>query len=454
MFFSNGDQSNDARQSHCFALVRKRGRTGEEGKGGVMDAVVSEARTPRFSWFVLVLLYLSAIVAPFSMFKVGVLAPALIPALGLDVSEVSVLMSLFNIAGFILAIPGGLLVAKMGAKRSILVSLAFTALGSLLGAFGTNFTFLCFTRVLEGAGLGLVAVCVPSAIAEWFPMRRRGLALGVFTTYVPMGQLLASAIFPLVNEAWGWVSAWWLAAIFGIAMFVLVFAFYRRPTPEERAMINAGIEDKEVVNISFKESLKVLGKGYIWLAGVVFMLFNICAAGGAGQFLTTYFADSLGVSLTVAGIYGAITMVAIIICEPIMGAISDKLGSRKIIVVVPLAGMFIVAWFLYSSTSPVVAILLHALFLGVFSAGVASGTYAAAPEMVDRPEDVSMALGLVALLQNLGLIVGPMAYASVYSSSGFVGVAHFWFMPVLAVAFVIALLTKYRAVPKKETTED
>ena len=219
-------------------------------------------------------------------------------------------------------------------------------------------------------------------------------------------------------------------------------------------MINAGIEDKEVVNTSFKESLKVLGKGQIWLAGVVFMLFNICAAGGAGQFLTTYFADSLGVSLTVAGIYGAITMVAIIICEPIMGAISDKLGSRKIIIVVPLAGMFIVAWFLYSSTSPVVAILLHALFVGVFSAGVASGTYAAAPEMVDRPEDVSMALGLVALLQNLGLIVGPMVYASVYSSSGFVGVAHFWFMPVLAVAFVIALLTKYRAVPKKETTED
>ena len=110
------------------------------------------------------------------------------------------------------------------------------------------------------------------------PHETTWLALGVFTTYVPMGQVLASAIFPLLNEAWGWVSAWWLAAIFGIAMFVLVFAFYRRPTPEERAMINAGIEDKEVVNISFKESLKVLGKGQIWLAGVVFMLFNICAA--------------------------------------------------------------------------------------------------------------------------------------------------------------------------------
>lgn len=203
MFFSNGDQSNDARQSHCFAPVRKRGRTGEEGKGGVMDAVVSEARTPRFSWFVLALLYLSAIVAPFSMFKVGVLAPALIPALGLDVSEVSVLMSLFNIAGFILAIPGGLLVAKMGAKRSILVSLAFTALGSLLGAFGTNFAFLCFTRVLEGAGLGLVAVCVPSAIAEWFPMRRRGLALGVFTTYVPDGPASCFGDFPACERGLG-----------------------------------------------------------------------------------------------------------------------------------------------------------------------------------------------------------------------------------------------------------
>lgn len=415
-----------------------------------MDSTIPKpGQASRFSWLVLVLLYLAALAAPLSMFKVGVLAPALIPSLGLDPSGVGLLMSVFNIAGLILALPAGVLVAKLGAKRSILIAIAFSAVGSILGMFSAGFAYLCFTRVVEGAGLGLIAVCVPSAIAEWFPAGRRGIALGVFTTYVPMGNIIGLALYPTLEANFGWTAAWLFAGAFGIVMFVLVLLVYRRPTPEERLIIDGGEVVAEVTRIPFRESARVLKNKNLWLAGIVFMLFNICSPGGASQYMTTFFTESLGVTLTIAGLYGVITLIVIILCEPIAGAISDKLGSRKIVVLVPLVGMFVTAWFLYYEMPDSFAIILQALFLSVFAAGIASGTYAAAPEMVERPEDASMALGLVALFQNLGLIIGPILYSAVYASAGFVAVAHYEFMPILALAFIIALCTKYKATPKK-----
>lgn len=414
------------------------------------STALKPGQTPKFSWVVLILLYCSAIVAPLSMFKVGVLAPVLIPALGIAPESIGVLMSVFSIAGLILALPAGVLVAKLGAKRSILISLAFTVIGCILGAFSTSFTLLSVSRIVEGAGLGLIAVCVPSAITEWFPAKRRGVALGVFTTFMPMGNIIGLALYPSVEASMGWNAVWWFVAIVGVVLFVLVLVIYRRPNEEERLMINEGVMLAEPQAPKFKDSLKVLKKGHLWLAGIVFLLFNMCSPGGASQYMTTFFTESLGVTLTTAGLYGAITLVVIIVCEPLAGAISDKVGSRKIIVMVPLVGMFIVAWFMYYQMPDGVAIILQALFLSVFAAGIASGSYAAAPEMVDRPEDASMALGVIALCQNAGLIVGPLVYANVLAVTDFVGVAHFVFMPALALAFIIAILTKYRAVPKKK----
>ena len=64
--------------------------------------------------------------------------------------------------------------------------------------------------MLEGVGGGLIAVAAPAAISAWFVPWERGLPMGIWTTWVPIGNVLMfNAAHPLL-ESFGWqASARW-----------------------------------------------------------------------------------------------------------------------------------------------------------------------------------------------------------------------------------------------------
>lgn len=424
-----------------------------------MESSAKKVKVPRYSWAVLAMLYLAAASAPLNMFKVAALAPMLIEELAIPITDIGILMSVFNIAGLILALPAGFLVQRMGVKPAILLAVGVTAIGSIVGVFALGFGILALSRTIEGIGFGLLGVGAPSGISNWFPKERRGLPLGVFTTWVPLGNLITLSFTPTIAGTAGWQGAWWFGAGACILMFIVVALFFRMPNEEEAFALHGeegsrmGRASKEEAKAILKGSYKVLRNGRIWLLGIVFAVFNMAGPGGVVNFFATYLEGPIGLPLALAGIMTAVSMLGVCIFEPLSGWISDKVGSRKVVMLVPAFGLIVTSFFIFNPAIGFVGVwVVMILHISMFCSGISVGTYASAPEMAGRPEFASMAMGMVALCQNVGLLLGPIMLSNVLTWTGgdWVSVGYFWLVPVAVVVAALTCLLKPKAVMRHD----
>jgi len=119
-------------------------------------------RAAPYAWVILLVVFLASVAAPLNQNKVPPLMPVMMDAFHLTLVEAGLLMSVFAITGFILALPAGIILGKIGPKVTGLLALGCLAAGSALGALAPNVTVLLGSRVIEGTGMGLIAVVAPS----------------------------------------------------------------------------------------------------------------------------------------------------------------------------------------------------------------------------------------------------------------------------------------------------
>jgi CP family cyanate transporter-like MFS transporter len=133
--------------------------------------------------------------------------PPVIPAihrdLGLDEKGVSVLTGLPVLLLAIAAIPGSLLIARLGPRRALVAGLAAVGLGSALRGAGPSVAVLFAATGLMGAGVAVSQPVFPTLTGAWFPARV-ALATAVYSNGLLVGETApASLTGPLVAPALG-----------------------------------------------------------------------------------------------------------------------------------------------------------------------------------------------------------------------------------------------------------
>lgn len=99
-----------------------------------------------------VIMYLAATSVSFSQIKIAPVLDLICASCGVTYAETSWLMSVFTIAGIVLAIPAGGLIAKYGPKKIFSLVLVVSLLGNIMGALSiANFPLLLASRIIEGA---------------------------------------------------------------------------------------------------------------------------------------------------------------------------------------------------------------------------------------------------------------------------------------------------------------
>ena len=147
---------------------------------------------------------------------------------GLKVSSASTaaILSAYFGAYAIVLLPAGALVDRFGARRLALVGLAVFAVGAGAGALMSSIGALIASRVVQGAGAGLVSPAALAGAVSGFPPERRGSALGIWGASAGVANLLGPLLGGLLTVALGWRANWWalvplaLIAAAGIARCV------------------------------------------------------------------------------------------------------------------------------------------------------------------------------------------------------------------------------------------
>ena len=387
-----------------------------------------------YAWVIFAVAYIASVAAPLNQFKVTPIMSVLMEEFQLSISAAGYLMSVFAITGFILALPAGLIIQRLGIKISGLIAMGSLVVGSVIGAFSTTAGMIMFSRVLEGIGMGLIAVVAPAAIAMWFPPEKQGAPMGLWATWVPVGSLIMYLLAPAMTTAISWQAVWWFSAGFALLAFVLCAIFMRMPP------VQGGSRQNEASAKEPPSMKKALSNRSIWLLGLTFACFNL-ATMSIATFYPTFLAAERGYSMANASFTSSLTMMVVIFSAPIAGILLDKVGSRKMFFTWPMIAVAILMLFPFSITGWLIPAWL--ILNGVIAGAIPTGTFAAAPEIMKRPELAGLGMAVVTLGQNLGMFVGPVLFGALVESMGWVA-AGIWMIPALIIGLIAGWLVKVR----------
>ena len=350
------------------------------------------------------------------------LMPFVQPELGLSYTQVGLLGSALSLTWALAAIFVGWLSDKIARRKIIIVvsTLAFSAC-SVVSGLASSFLLLLGARLIMGLSEGGVMPISHAMVAAEVPPERRGVAMGI--TQNLGSSLLGSSLAPLVlvpvAMAWGWRSAFFIAAVPGLmsAMLIIMFVI-ERPLPKatprqagERMPLLDTLANRNVIACIV---MSVLLVSYLVVTWAFMPLILIQHRG--------YSADTAAWLMAALGVASAISAFVI-------PWISDFVGRKPVMAISTFIGVILPLGALYydgSAWGMAAIFFVGWMFNGIFPMFMAT----VPSESVD-PRQVATAMGLsMGIGEILGGVLSPSLAGWLSDIYGLQ--APLWFLVVLA----------------------
>src|SRR5256885_9345711 len=167
-----------------------------------------------------------------TMLAVPPLIPLIHRELHLDEKAVGALVSGPVLLLAVAAVPGSLLIAKLGVRGALVTGLGAIALFGALRGFGPSVPVLFTATFLMGVGVAVTQPAFPAMVREWFP-RRIAIATAVYSNGILIGETLPTVlttpfgVLPLSHGDWRWALASW-SVLVALSAITIGFAAPRR----------------------------------------------------------------------------------------------------------------------------------------------------------------------------------------------------------------------------------
>ncbi len=379
--------------------------------------------------------------------------------LGASLSQLEWVVNAYTLTFAVLLLTGAALGDRFGRKRVFMLGLGLFTAGSALAALAPSGDALVVARAIQGLGGALVTPLTLTLLSAAVPAERRGLALGAWGAI----SGLAIAIGPLVGGAiaqgmtWQWI--FWLNVPIGLVVVPLSAVLLTESHgPEGRldvpglvlastgllalvwGLVHGNTDGWTSPGIvaTFAAAVVLLGAFVAWetrtsapmlplrlfrsrqftAANIVSLLMSFGLFGSI-FLLAQFFQLVQGYGPFDAGLRTLPWTAMPIVVAPIAGAVSDRIGSRALLV----TGMALMAgglaW-LAAVLSPTVP------YLVVVPAFVVAGTgmalfFAPTANLVlssVRPAEEGLASGANNTIREVGGVFGVAVLASVFSAAG------------------------------------
>jgi NNP family nitrate/nitrite transporter-like MFS transporter len=359
----------------------------------------------------------------------GPLAPIIAKGLHLNAAEKGLMVAVPTLAGAVLRLVNGLLVDRIGPKRT-------GTIGQLIVIAGLSFAWLTGIESFGGTlALGIVlgfagasfAVALPLA-SRWYPPEHQGKAMGI-AGMGNSGTVLAALFAPLLATAFGWNAVLGLAVI-PLTLVLIFYLVVARDSPNPPAPK------------SFLAYLDVLRHRDAWW----FIFFYFVTFGGfvglSGS-LSIWFTDQFDVTPIKAGYLTAACVFTGSLVRPLGGALADRIGGvRTLSCVYLLAASALVA----ISTGPTSLPLALALFL-VAMAALGAGNGAVFQLVPQRfGDEIGIMTGLVGFGGGVGgfYLASSLGFARQLTGSSGAGFLIFAALALLAFAGLSLVKARWR----------
>ena len=197
-----------------------------------------EQATPAYSWYALGVLFVVYLLNFVDRQVLSILANDIKADLALTDAELGFLYgTAFAIFYALFGIPLGRLADSWSRTRLLALGLALWSCMTALSGFARSSATLAVARVGVGVGEATASPCAYSLISDWFPQRRRGTALGIYSGGLFVGSglslLIGGSVVESWNRAWpdggplglvGWQAAFLVVGLPGLLLALWVLS--------------------------------------------------------------------------------------------------------------------------------------------------------------------------------------------------------------------------------------
>ena len=386
------------------------------------------------AWIVALATIFAGIALALVQNKVAPCMTTLQGAFGIDMATAGWLSSLFSLVGIVMAIPASIVLNKLGPKKGGIIALICAVVGSLIGVMTTSIPVLMASRVVEGIGVGLMSVIGPSIIAMWFPETKRGLPMSIWAAYQMGAQAIMFFLGGVLTTNFGWQGMWW----FGLAACVVALVFYvlcvKSPRPED------SFADVESEDVSLAEGMK---SPYAWIMSAVTMLFCVGCFGFV-NWIATCWSQIFNMSEGDANMWVGYFSLGGVVAAVIVGALLNKIRNRKMFGAIALALFGVVSVWGMNMGNPMF-LLPFVIIYPFVDASFPCVLWTMTAQTVKKPELAGVALGVVSIGFNLGILLGPPVIGAVVDAAGWTIASWVIFGVCVAAAALLMFVKQYAA---------
>ena len=338
----------------------------------------------------------------------GVLGAHVAGAFGLTASQKGLLVAIPILGGSLARIPMGILVDRIGPKRTgilgqllVMIPLVWAWLG------GQHLHEVMALGLLLGVAGGSFAVALPLA-SRWYPPQHQGLAMGIAGAG-NSGTVLAALLAPRLAERVGWHGVFGLALI-PVVVTLLLYVLLAKESPSQPAPK------------PLREYLGLCRERDTWWF-CLFYSFTFGGFVGLASFLVIFFHDQYGLAKVMAGNFTALCVFAGSFVRPVGGYLADRFGGTRM-----LAMLFVAAsvGLIAVSTLPPLWLVTVLLFVIMAILGMGNGAvFQLVPQRFRQ--EIGVATGVVGAAGGLGGFLLPSFLGILKDLTGSYGVGFLCF---------------------------
>lgn len=350
-------------------------------------------------------------------------------AFGIDMATAGLLSTIFTVMGVVMALPAAGMLKKFGPRTSGLIAFACAIAGSVVGIATEDVAVLMASRVIEGTGIGIIAVLAPSVISMWFPPEKRGLPMGIWGSWMMVSQTALFFTGTAITDAWGWRGMWMLGIGVCLVAAALFAVFVKSPAPED------SFADVEADDVTVMGGLASAPQ---WLLALGALCYTFCCFTFA-NWISTYWGEVTDWGAAGVNNWVAILFLVEMVYTWIVGFVLDRVRNRKLVGVVGLVVYGALGVVAFSATSDL-AIRVFTFTYTIFEALAVTAMWAVAPECGREPRYAGVALGVLNIGLNLGTLLSAPVSGAIQQQFGWSGVGYSFLAVAIVGAVAFALV--------------
>jgi ACS family glucarate transporter-like MFS transporter len=293
-------------------------------------------------WLLILWLFVLSAVAYLDRVNLSIAGARITQEFAISNVRLGWVFSSFLVGYAIFQTPAGWLADRFGPRRTLTAGVIWWGIFSALTAaiphqIANPVLVLLCLRFLLGTGEAIMYPAANQFVARWIPSHERGVANGIIFAGVGIGAGVTPPLISYIMLHYGWRSCFLASALIGLAAGAVWF-LASRDSPETHPAVSAA--ELRLIQQSVAPQTQapagapgliswaaILTSGNVWALSISYFCFGYVAWIFFGWFFI-YLAQVRGLDLKSSALYATLPFLAMAICSPLGGAISDWLSKR------------------------------------------------------------------------------------------------------------------------------